>query len=369
MRLLRALRLAPREGFHAPGRGLLAVVVTWVPIMVWAAAAGQRAGMAWAGGAVHHLEMHVRCLVAIPLLIFSEPIADRLIGAIVDNFPVSGLIRDEDEPAFDRAVASVKGLRDSKLAWGLIVALVTLTTLVSSRSPMDAAVVATSPDAGGFGSRWAMFVVRPLFLLMVFAWVWRLVLTWILFVRIARLDLQLVPSHPDKVGGLGFVQLQPAAFSLVVFTISGVVCASVAEQIVEQHLHLAQFQAPMIALVVILVVLFLCPLTAFGRKLRRTKMRARFEYGTLAGRHVRGLHRRWVEGIDIGDDPVLSAPEIGPAADVATLYELTARMRPLPIGMPPLLAVVVPAVLPLLPVATLEIPLKDILTKVLGMLT
>src|SRR5262245_32433737 len=241
MRLLRALRLAPREGFHAPGRGLLAVVVTWVPIMVWAAATGQLAGMAWAGGAVHHLEMHVRCLVAIPLLIFSEPIADRLIGAIVDNFPVSGLIRDEDEPAFDRAVASVKGLRDSKLAWGLIVALVTLTTLVSSRSPMDAAVVATSPDAGGFGSRWAMFVVRPLFLLMVFAWVWRLVLTWILFVRIARLDLQLVPSHPDKVGGLGFVQLQPAAFSLVVFTISGVVCASVAEQIVEQHLHLAQF--------------------------------------------------------------------------------------------------------------------------------
>jgi hypothetical protein len=44
-------------------------------------------------------------------------------------------------------------------------------------------------------------------------------------------------------------------------------------------------------------------------------------------------------------------------------------MRPLPLSLQPLLAVVIPAVVPLLPVATLEIPLRDILSKVLGMLT
>ena len=98
-------------------------------------------------------------------------------------------------------------------------------------------------------------------------------------------------------------------------------------------------------------------------------MLARFQYGTLAGRHVRGLHRRWVEGLEVEDAAILDAPEIGPAADVATLYDLTTRMRPLPIGLQPILAVVLPAVAPLLPVATLEIPLKEILSKVLGMLT
>src|SRR5262249_51515449 len=149
---------------------------------------------------------------------------------------------------------------------------------------------------GSFGQAWSSYVIRPAFLLMLLAWGFRLALTWVMFMRISRLDLQLVPSHPDRVGGLGFVQLQPAAFSLVAFTISGVGCASVAEQILEQHVELMQFKLPLAAMVVLLVVLLLCPLTAFGQRLRRTRMRGRFQYGTLAGRHVRGLHERWVEG-------------------------------------------------------------------------
>jgi hypothetical protein len=299
------------------------------------------------------------------LLVLSEPIADRVVGAIVTNFPVSGLILPSEQPAFDRAIASTKRLRDSRLVWSVLAAIVVISTLLVSSRALDPG----SATGGGFGHTWATFVVRPLFLLMLLAWLWRLALTWILFARIARLDLQLVPSHPDRVGGLGFVQFQPAAFSLVVFTLSGVVCASVAQQIVEQHLHLAQFKGPLVALVVLLVGLFLAPLTAFGPRLRRTRMRGRFQYGTLAGRHVRGLHQRWVEGKTVEDDAILDAPEIGPAADVATLYELATRMRALPLSLQPLMAVVLPAVLPLLPVATLEIPLKEILSKVMGMLT
>jgi hypothetical protein len=367
MRLLRALHLAPARGFRAPGRALLMALVAWLPIAVWAAATGRLAALTWNGGVVRHLELHVRCLIALPLFVLSEPMADRIVGAIVANFPASGLVRAADLAGFGGVIQSTRRLRDSRLVWGLIAALVVLITAAIARRPLDPEL---DPSAGGgFGRAWATFAVRPLFLIMLFAWLWRLALTWILFSRIARLDLQLVPSHPDRVGGLGFVQLQPAAFSLVVFTLSGVVCASVAEQIVERHLSLVHFQGPLVALVVLLVVLFLCPLTAFGPKLRRTRMRGRFQYGTLAGRHVRGLHTRWVEGRAVEDDAILDAPEIGPAADMATLYELATRMRPLPIGLQPLLAVVIPAVTPLLPVATIEIPLKDILGRVLGMLT
>jgi len=365
MRLLRALRLAPRQGFRAPGRALLLAALSWLPIAVWAAATGRLGELTWGDGVVRHIELHVRCLLALPLLVLSEPIADRVVAAIVANFPASGLILAADLAAFDRVIASTKRLRDSRLVWGVMAAIVITSTLLASAAPLDPG----SATASGFGLTWATFVVRPLFLIMLLAWLWRLILTWILFARIAGLDLQLVPTHPDHVGGLGFVQLQPAAFTLVVFTLSGVVCASVAQQIVEQHLHLASFQGPLVALVVLLVVFFLCPLTAFGPSLRRTRMRGRFQYGTLAGRHVRGLHLRWVEGKTVEDDAILAAPEIGPAADVATLYDLATRMRTVPLGLQPLLAVVIPAVAPLLPVATLEIPLKEILSKVLGMLT
>lgn len=365
MRLLRALRLAPREGFQAPARALLIALFTWLPIAVWAAATGRLGELTFGDGIVRHIELHVRCLVALPLLVISEPIADRIIGAIVGNFPVSGLIAPGDQAVFARVIASTKRLRDSRLVWSVLAAIVVLSTLLGQALPLDPA----SATGSGFGRAWATLVVRPAFLLALLAWLWRLILTWVLFLRIARVDLQLVPSHPDRSGGLGFVQFQPAAFSLVVFTLSGVVCASVAQQMVEQHVQLAQFQGPLIALVAILSVLFICPLTAFGPRLRRARIRGRFDYGTLAGRHVRGLHMRWVEGKTVEDDAILDAPEIGPAADVATLYELATRMRTLPIGLQPWLAVVVPAVLPLLPVATMEIPLKEILSKVLGMLT
>jgi hypothetical protein len=367
MRLVRSLHLAPSQGFRAPARAAMVALVAWLPIAIWAAVTGRLGALTFSEGLVRHIELHVRCLIALPLLVLSEPIADRVIGAIVGNFPTSGLILPADQPAFDRVIASAKRLRDSRFAWGLIAAFVVLITVGAAGRPLDPGLTATA--GMGFGRNWATFVVRPLFLLLLLAWLWRLALTWILFVKISRLDLQLVPSHPDRVGGLGFVQLMPIGFSLVVFTLSGVVCASVAEQIVERHLSLVQFQGPLIALVVILVVLFLCPLTAFGPRLRRTRMLGRFQYGTLAGRHVRGLHTRWIEGRAVEDDAILDAPEIGPAADVATLYELATRMRTLPISLQPLLAVVIPAVAPLLPVATLEIPLKEILGRVLGMLT
>jgi hypothetical protein len=369
LRVQRALRLAPRNGLGAVRRAVLYALGAWLPLVAWAAANGFRHVDSWHDAILQHLEVHVRCLLAIPLFVLSGPLADRIIGAIIGNFPTSDLLRPEDRSAFDAGIRRAERWRDSWLVWSLLIGVTALITVLGADQPIDPASVELDQSTAAFAIAWARFVVRPVFMLMLLAWLWRLVLTGIMFRGIAKLDLQLVPSHPDRVGGLGFVQLQPAAFSLVVFTLSAVVCAAAGQQMVERQLKLSQFQSPLIALVVILVLLFLAPLSAFGSALRRTRLRGRFQYGTLAGRHVRGLHRRWVEGVEVKDDGVMQAPEIGPAADVATLYDLATRMRPLPIGMAPLLAVLVPAMLPILPVATLEIPLKDILSKVLGMLS
>jgi hypothetical protein len=123
------------------------------------------------------------------------------------------------------------------------------TTLLAARSPVDPELetLEWGTHSGGivFGHSWALLVVRPIFLLLLLAWLWRLALTWVLFARIARLELQLVPSHPDRAGGLGFIQLHPAAFSLVVFTLSSVVCASVGEQLVEGQLRVATLEIPL----------------------------------------------------------------------------------------------------------------------------
>ena len=61
------------------------------------------------------------------------------------------------------------------------------------------------------------------------------------------------------------------------------------------------------------------------------------------------------------DEPLLSAPEIGPVADTLSLYEAVKRMRPVPLGKAAVLAIALPALIPFIGVLALQIPLKELL--------
>jgi hypothetical protein len=368
LRLQRWLRLAPRHGFGAVRRSVFLVLLTWIPVMVWVVATGQLREAIRPESIVLHLGMHVRCLLAIPLLLLSEPIADRVLGILVDNFQPSGLIRSEDRSRFAAAIRSIERLRDAKMVWAVIAAAAVVMAMIGSgrltAEDRDALVWTHDSAAFDFGASWSLFVVRPVFLFLLLAWLWRLGLTWVLFRRIASIELQLVASHPDRVGGLGFVALHSVGFSFVVLAVSSVVSVAVAHQMLAHGAHFAQFGTQLVVLVVFLTAVFLSPLSAFSSKLWRVGLRGRFQYGTLAGRHLRGLHARWVDDNPVEDD-ILTASEIGPAADVATLYGLGTRMLIIPFGKVQLGALLLPAIVPPALVATLEFPFKDILVQIL----
>jgi hypothetical protein len=67
----------------------------------------------------------------------------------------------------------------------------------------------------GFGGWWLVYVARPIFIALLAVWLWRLILLFLLLKRIAALDLAIVPTHPDRSGGLGFTEncLSPSACS------------------------------------------------------------------------------------------------------------------------------------------------------------
>ena len=372
LRFQRALRLVPGEKFAGALRAIVMAIVCWAPIMTWAALTGHLDPNVQDESIMRHLGVHIRCIIGIPLLILSEPIADRVMRILTAYFPASGLIRDEERAAYAAILRSVERLRDSAIALAIILGTVVLSVVFARRrwltEDADALIWNSNSAALDFGGWWALYIVRPLFLFLLLTWIWRLVLTWILFRRISRLGLQLVPSHPDRVGGLGVMRLHSVAFSLVVLAISSVACAAIAHQLLAHGGTVAQVQPLLIFLVALLLVLFALPLTAFSPQLRRTSLRAQFEYGTLSGRHVRGLHERWVNGKKLEDD-ILSAPEIGPAADVATLYTMATKMQMVPFGKNQLLALVVPAAVPAVLVISLEVPLADLIMSLLKMLS
>lgn len=119
-------------------------------------------------------------------------------------------------------------------------------------------------------------------------------------------------------------------------------------------------------LLVTLAILVLGPPLAFSGPLRRARWQAQLDYGAVVGEHGRRVRRKWILREPVEDrEELLSAPELGSVADAGALYEAVERMRTIPIGTQALAGALVPAVVPLIAVAAIRIPIKDMLLTIL----
>jgi hypothetical protein len=175
----------------------------------------------------------------------------------------------------------------------------------------------------------------------------------------------LVPTHPDRHGGLGFVSKLPSAMFLVTLAVSAVLASRWMHDVVFHGQALAAFKLPLIVFVVLWSVLLLLPLLVLAPRIAAMKRRALLDYGALVGNHGRLVHRRWILGRPVAGEALLDAPELGPVADIAATYELVEKISPLPVGKSTLAAILVPIALPMLFVAAQQIPLRDMLLKLL----
>ena len=367
LRAQRAIGLVPERGLGVARRALVFAAVTWLPIAAWALWRGRALAGSVDEPLLSHFGIHVRCLVAIPLLVAAEAVSHGVTTRLVPQFVRAGLVADAERERFRAVLRGVVRLRDRTLPWFGIGALVFAVLVVSPTAAADHEVRWAEEPAGGFGfgAFWFRWVSRPIFTALLLAWLWRLVLAFVLCARLSRLDLALVPTHPDRAGGLGFLESLPTAFSPVVFAISAALASRWAHDVLYHDVHVAALRMPMIAFLVVVTLLFLAPLLPWQRALASAKRRSELEYGALVAEHGRLVRQRWIERKSVGDEPILSAPELGPVADTLSLYDATRKMRTVPIGRRSLLAILLPAAIPLALVLAIEIPVKDLLLGLL----
>src|SRR5215469_4825951 len=87
----------------------------WAPLFLLALVAGQAVG----GVKVpflFDLGVHTRFLVALPLLIASEPIVHKRMKSVVEQFLKRGIIRSQSRAQFEAMVGSAMRLRNSMIA-------------------------------------------------------------------------------------------------------------------------------------------------------------------------------------------------------------------------------------------------------------
>lgn len=372
-RLQRRLGLIPHQGLGLIRRALFFALLAWLPIALWAVFKGR----AISGGVneplLQHFGIHFRFLVAVPLLILGEGMAHRVTTQLIPYFLTSGLVREAQRGQFRTVLEGVARLRNSANPWVIIVAIIfAWVALGPSPASEHELVWATEGEAEsphlGFGGWWLAYVARPIFVALLAAWLWRLVLAFLLLKRIAALDLALVPTHPDRAGGLGFLEKLPSAFSLFTLAVSAVLASRLAHEVVYHGVHVVSLKGVAIVFLVVVVLICLAPLLVFVPKLAAAKRRAVLQYGALVGEHGRLVQRRWIQREPVEESPLLDAPELGPVADTLSLYEAVTKMRAAPLGKTAFVAVALPIAIPLLALFAIEVPIKDMLLKILSSL-
>jgi len=374
LRLQRHVGLVPARGLGVVRRAVFFALLTWLPLVAWALYTGRVLPGGVDEPLVMHFGVHVRFLLAVPALILGEAMAHRVSTTLIPYFLTSGVVPPAQRGAFVRVVGSVARLRDRTLPWLLIAVVVLAWTIlqpvaVGSEAGHEAKWASSAEGGGlGFGGWWFLYVSRPIFSVLLAAWLWRLALVFVLLKRIAGLDLSIVPTHPDGAGGLGFVKDMPKAFSLLAFATSAVVASRLAHDVMYHDVSLLSLKVVLGGFVAMVIAVCVAPLLALARPLAAAKRRALLEYGALVGTHGRLVRQRWILGEKLADDGLIQAAEIGPVADTLALYEAVRRMQAVPFGKSTLIGIAVPTLVPILVLLSTQVPIKEVLKKIVGAL-
>jgi hypothetical protein len=375
--LIRA-RLEDSALGHLKQRVIVITLFAWLPLFLLSLLDGK----ALSGVQIPFLfdiEMQLRFLVALPLLIVAEIMVHKRIRTIVQQFLDRGIIAEASLPRFGAIIDAAMRLRNSV---AIEVAILLFVFVVghffwSATSGMEQvveqtatwyaaksdAVVRLSPAGYWYG-----FVSRPLAQFIFIRWYFRLFI-WARFLwQVSRLDLHLIPTHPDRAAGLGFVSASIFATSLLSMAHGVLVSGLIANRIFYAGAKLMDFKLEVIAVVFIVMLVIIGPLLVFSPHLMRAKRKGQREYGKLASRYVADFDKKWVRGTAPVDEQLIGSGDIQSLADLGNSFEIIRGIRPVPFTRETIVELIIIILLPVLPLTLTMMPLEELLTKFLGVI-
>ena len=373
--LLRRAHLSDDTLMLVRRRIILIPLFSWLPLLVLSALEGQMLGGKVAVPFLLDLEVHVRLLLAMPLLIIAELVVHRRMRPVLKQFLDRHLIPESAMTRFDAAVASAFRLRNSVLAEVLLITFVyVFGVLIVWRQFMvlDTATWYATPSAGGLkhslAGMWYGYVSVPIFQFLLLRWYFRLFI-WARFLwQVSRIELSLVPTHPDRVGGLGFLSKIVYAFAPLAVAHGAMLAGPIANRIFYAGAKLPEWKGEIAVMVVFLLCVVLGPLLVFAPQLAQAKRTGLREYGTLAERYVREFDTKWLRGGAPADEPFVGSGDIQSLADLGNSFEVVQTMRVAPITKEAVLQLVAATLAPMVPLALTMMPLEELLKKLLGVL-
>jgi hypothetical protein len=346
-------------------RSLAVSALTWLPLLVISFFEGNAWGPKVQLPFLMDVSTHARFLLAVPLLFLADRFAYERMPATVEQFQKRGIVDKADLPRFQAILDTGPRLTASILPEAICLLLAfTLGHViwaqafsVSTTSWYASTIDGIQPTKAGL---WYEWVSLPLFRFLFLRWFFRLGVWAYILYKISRLPLHLLPSHPDRVGGLGFLNMVSNIFLPIILAWGVLLSGQIAMKMISQGLDLKSFKFEGIGVLVIALVFILVPLLFFTPVLLRTRRDGLREYGALGARYTREFDEKWIDG-KAKDEPLMGSADIQSLADFANSYQVVKSMNLIVISRSALTQLVFALVLPSLPLALTVIPMNELL--------
>ena len=271
-----------------PHRRILVITtVAWLPLLILSSLEGH----ALRGVTLpflNDIETQIRFLIALPILIAAELIVHIRLRPVVQTFVNRDIVIAKEMPQFHEAINSAIHWRDSiRLEFGLLIFVYAVGPwLWRSQIALGASTWYAMPESGHLRltppGYWIAFVSIPIFQFILLRWYLRLFIWFRFLWQASRLNLNIIPTHPDRAGGLAFLGVASYAFAPILFAQGAMLAGLIANRVLYAGESLLSFKMEAVGLIAVFMLAILGPLTVFTPE--------------ALARQTKGIRRLWIVG-------------------------------------------------------------------------
>jgi hypothetical protein len=339
------------------------VLIGWLPIVL--GEAGRLVLRVPLDPMAYDLSLHVRLLVGLPLLIDAERLIEpQCKGAIAEVETGKIAERAALEPILHRA----ERLRDSRWAELVLVALavtggqLALWQVIGTTGVVHGGISASS---WSFPRLWYGVIGLPLVQFVLYRWLWRWLIWSYVLVRLSRLSLAALATHPDHAAGLAPLAWPVSGFAGLALAVGAVLAGAWGTQLLADRVTLHGLMPAMAAYLVLVVCVACGPLIVFIPHLYRARRLALYAYGGLALEYVRAFQVHWIEK-RAADARLLGSPDIQSLNDLLTAFQVIVRTRLFACSSRQVVILLLAAFLPMLPLWASAVTVEQVLRRLIG---
>ncbi|MEM8680062.1 MAG: hypothetical protein AAGF97_11970 [Planctomycetota bacterium] len=365
--LQKRLRLLHEHNLNVRRRAMLFVALAWGGPLVLSLLEGH----AWGGWDEHpfllELAVWARFVVAMGIFVLMEPHVEGRLRTILHQFSEAKML---GAASYRLAAEAVSRALDRQNAFWPELVCVLLAYTISlggawlrlRNGTMATGWMATDVDGAvqlTLAGWWCFLISNPLFIFLLFRWFWRMqVWSWLL-ASLAQLDLRLVATHPDGLGGLGFVVRYPNAYTMLVFAVSCVLGSALMHVFLDHGVSMQAYGIVIGGWLLLVVGLFTYPLLAFWRPLARLRKQTLLLAGAKSTTHLRHAERQVLGRNVCADDPSYEQQLEG-NADATASFVAATKLSTLLIRRSELIPISLAASVPLILAGASQWPLKEL---------